>query len=134
MKLNEQLDKLKKENIAIQLPIQGGGITHETALQMSWWTTGLFLLVLIFFFIYKHFKDSSRHKKVMRTVTDGIYGHGTYDIVRHKFHTRYECVALTSPAQVNVTLNGASIPGPSKSNERPLPPKPETRTRNNMLY
>lgn len=110
-KLRNELEKLKKENLAIFLPIEGGGLSNQRALKMTMTVIGVLLLLLMVAFFKKHRTDAIRHRQVMRTVTDGIYGDGTYDVVR-----RSQGRSNSSPANVMVNLNTPSPQPP------PLPP------------
>lgn len=119
--LRVELDKIKKENLAITLPIQGGGLTNQIALKMTITLIAILLLIMIIGFIKKYQKDSIRHREVMRTVTDSIYGDGVYEMTRRN-KTRSRTSSSThvaGPAQVNVTLNGPTTSVPT------LPPRPD---------
>lgn len=107
-RLKLELDKAKRENMAILLPIEGGGLTNNVALRMTITIVVLLLLTIVFILIKKYRKDNTRHHQVLRTVTDGIYGSGTYELVRRTRSNHRTNV--TSPAQVNVTLNSPSPP------------------------
>jgi hypothetical protein len=117
--LKVELARIKQENVAIKLPIEGGGLTYITTMKILFVIITLLMVCIIALTAYKHNRDTRRHQKVMRTVTDGIYGSGTYETIRStRRHTN-----ITSPAQVNLTLN--SSPGtslrPQKPDRPPLP-------------
>ena len=103
-KLSEELKQMRRENLAISLPVSGGGITNQGMIKMLVFVLVCATMAIILLLIYKHKRDTMRHRKVMRKVTDGIYADGTYDIVRKQ---------RSSGPQVNVTLTQAP----------PVPPK-----------
>ena len=113
--LSKKLQELQRESVAFSLPNNTGVSNRSALLFMSASCVGL-LLIVSCLSILKHRKDTKRHHKVMRTVTDGIYGDGTYDVVKPS--RRAGSVNTTMPAQVNVTLHGppASIPPPPPRN------------------
>lgn len=117
IKMHKELDEFRRNNIAINIPMEGGGITHASALRVSWWITGILAFVILGILVYKGYKDNHQHEKMMKTVTNGIYGEGTYEMARSKTnlikHSSYkkDSRPLITTPQVNVTLNGTGIQG-----------------------
>jgi hypothetical protein len=109
-KLSYELKQMQQENLAISLPVSGGGITNQGMIKMLTFVLVCTMIVIIVLLIYKHKRDTVRHRKVLRTVTDGIYGDGTYDMVRKQRNPN-------QMPNVNVTLTQAP----------PLPPKNDVR-------
>lgn len=123
IRLNKEKEKMIQETVALKLPVAGASISYSSALQLMLWMTGFGFMTMLGLIVYRYFEDKKKHQKIMRTVTDGIYGDGTYEMVRSvKRHrtsrSSSESSQVTVPAQVNVTLNG-----PSNSNvPPPIPP------------
>lgn len=124
IRLNKERDKLIQESVALTLPIAGAKLSYSTALEVMLWMTGLGFISMFAIIIYRYYEDRKKHQKVMKTMTDGIYGDGTYEMVRatkrHRTHSETSC--STVPAQVHVTVNGST-----NSNIPQPPPLPRER-------
>lgn len=119
IRLNKEKEKMIRESVVLNLPVQGGRISYSAALHLMLIMTGAGFLILIIIIMYRSIDDKRKHHQVMRTVTDGIYGDGTYEVVRRGRKSSCRSTSqMTAPAQVNVTLNG---PSTSTSNAPPLP-------------
>ena len=69
--------------------------------------------------LYKFKQDKKHHHKVMATVTDSVYGEGTYQMLRRSGSKTASANSNIAPAQVNVTLNSPlqnTVPPPSPAN------------------
>lgn len=111
--LEKTLEDLKNENMIVHASI-GGGVTYATALRILMIVFMSSILLLIIFAWFKHTSDNKHHHQVMRTVTDSIYGDGTYEVVRQTRRKRSDVnnhTSATSPSQMNITMNAApSLP------------------------
>jgi len=136
LSLSKELDKVHKESLAIELPIPGGGLSYSSALKTTLIFMIIFMVVISIMMICRSVKDTKRHRRVLETVTDGIYGQGTYSISRQERKRRDSysidmtklfrnmmtpTATATSPAQVNVMMSpnqGPQLPdrnNPSQS-------------------
>lgn len=118
--LKVELERVQQENVAIKLPIQGGGLTYITSLKILSFLIILLIIVVALVVVYKHQRDTKRHHQVMRTVTDGIYGGGTYETIRRTKNN-------SAPAQINLNLTTTH----SAESSRPptVPARPQSTSR-----
>jgi len=111
LNLTAQLELLHERNLALNLPVAGGKITYATAFHSILVTITVLVLFLIALVIYKSLTDRKQHRKVMQTVTDGIYGDGTYETIKVRKRSSQtkpkKTVGSTSPTNITqfVTMN-----------------------------
>ena len=113
LNLTAQLELLHEHNLALNLPVAGGKITYATAFHSILVTITVLVLFLIALVIYKSLTDRKQHRKVMQTVTDGIYGDGTYETIKvRKRSTRVKQKPAAVPGAITqfVTMNSSPPP------------------------
>ena len=118
--LTRQLENMREENMALSLPFQTG-VTNKAMIRIMTVGTVFLSICILALLCYKHKRDTRRHHRMMQTVTDGIYGDGTYEIVKTS-RRRSTNTNSTMPQQVNVTLNS-----PQSTSAPQPPPKPDAR-------
>ena len=117
--LTKQLENMREENMALSLPFQTG-ITNRAMIKLMTVGTVFLLACILALLFYKHSRDTRRHHRVMQTMTDGIYGDGTYEAVRANRRRCASATTNTMPSQVNVTLNS-----PQTTAAPQPPPRPD---------
>lgn len=114
--LKKLIAEMELRNVALNLPIAGGSLSYSTTTTiLLCLSIGLF--VLMAYVMYQTtFTSKKRHHKVMRTVTDSIYGDGTYAMVRSRTSVSKDRAPPlpsrpppTVAPQVNVNVN-SSVP------------------------
>lgn len=81
--LNEELKNMTLKHIVFNLPVRGG-FTYINATWALLWLILFSILIIALYLIHSSRRDKKRHERVMETVTDGIYGDGTYAMVRRQ--------------------------------------------------
>lgn len=109
--LTLELTKLRQEHTAFNLPVAG----KFTFANATWSLLWIIFLTILAYIFYAIFTSGRRHRKVMRTVTDGIYGDGYYETVRRSRHTSGSRGRETTESRavgLHMTINQTPSSGP----------------------
>lgn len=112
--LTKELDTIKKQNIALTFPVEGGEISYAKLMNIMIWIVVMMSVLLIGLLIFKNWNDRHRHRKIARIVTDGIYGDGTYAMVRNT-HQKQHATTMNLTVNTNSAVESPKLPPPRQS-------------------
>ena len=84
--LNRELKELKAKNIALELPMDGGGMSYAFATRALLSSTLSLVVVLPLAILYFVYFSKKNHRKIRATVQEGIYG-SNYETIGKVNHT-----------------------------------------------